>query len=87
MKSRFIFSAVLRIFEGGVRENGIVYFNYPDSVSHDLIAYKLVIYSVLSRIETLWVSTALAFCAAHSMLLFSISVTPLKSIVAKALRD
>ena len=76
MKSRFIFSAILQIFEGGVRENGIVYFNYPDSVSHDLIAYKLVIYSVLSRIETFWVCTALTLYVTHSMLLFSIPSHP-----------
>ena len=46
------------------------------SVRNDLLAYKLMIYSVLSRIETFWVCTALAFCAAHSMLLFSIPSHP-----------
>ena len=45
-------------------------------VRNDLIAYKLLVYSVLSRIETFWVRTALAFCATHSMLLFSIPSHP-----------
>ena len=39
-------------------------------------AYKLIIYSVLSRIETLWVSTALTLYATGSNLLFSIPSHP-----------
>ena len=72
---------------GCLGKNSVFYFNYHHFVSYDLIAYKLLIYSVLSRIETFWVSTALAFCAADSMPLFSIPVTPLRYNLTRALRN